>query len=394
MRSRATLLFLLITTLVVIAIPAFAQSDTDDAPIVRAVFFFSPTCPHCEIVIQEHLPGFFERFGGEPTLVFDDTAPPGEVAFYEMTNGTLNILLVDVSVETGANMFVEDSERFDISRPGVPRLDVDNDYLVGSDQIPAEFPGIIEEGLANGGIPWPAVPGLEDALATIPGSSETDQPIGHDPSGDPAEALPVAGDETVGARIARDPLGNGLAIVVLAGMLLSLVLVPVLARRGSLGSGPVWVVPLLAVIGVGVSLYLGSVEANGVEAVCGPVGDCNAVQQSEYAAIFGIPIGVLGVVAYAVLLGTWFVSRTAKGRSADWGAIVIAAIAFGGTLFSIYLTFLEPFVIGATCLWCLTSALAITGLFWSTAGPGLEAFRRITGPRGKAPSNDRELTYG
>ena len=28
-----------------------------------------------------------------------------------------------------------------------------------------------------------------------------------------------------------------------------------------------------------------------------------------------------------------------------------------GMSFSIYLTFLEPFVIGATCMWCLSSAV-------------------------------------
>jgi uncharacterized membrane protein len=28
-----------------------------------------------------------------------------------------------------------------------------------------------------------------------------------------------------------------------------------------------------------------------------------------------------------------------------------------GVLFSIYLTFLEPFVIGATCMWCISSAV-------------------------------------
>ncbi|MFN2114044.1 MAG: vitamin K epoxide reductase family protein, partial [Anaerolineales bacterium] len=34
-----------------------------------------------------------------------------------------------------------------------------------------------------------------------------------------------------------------------------------------------------------------------------------------------------------------------------------------GILFSIYLTFLEPFVIGASCMWCLTSAVIMTSLF-------------------------------
>jgi uncharacterized membrane protein len=376
MKLRISLLILLIATLVIAAFPALAQTDTEEGPVVQAVMFFSPTCGHCELVINEHLPVIFEQFGGEPTMLFDDTVPPEEVAFYEMSNGTLEILLVDASVEIGAIMFGEDSERLGVESPGVPRLDIEDIYLVGSEQIPAEFPGIIEEGLQNGGIPWPAVPGLDAALATIPGASEAVQPISDD-AGDPAEALPVAADETIGDKIARDPLGNGLAIFVLVGLLTSLVLVPVLVRRGSLHGGPTWVIPVLAVIGLGVSLYLGSVETSGVEAVCGPVGDCNAVQQSEYASIFGIPIGVLGAIAYIGLIIGWIVTRFAKGRAADIASFLIAVTAFGGTMFSIYLTFLEPFVIGATCMWCLTSALAIVGLLWFTAAPGWASFERL-----------------
>jgi len=35
-------------------------------------------------------------------------------------------------------------------------------------------------------------------------------------------------------------------------------------------------------------------------------------------------------------------------------------MAWFGVLFTIYLTFLEPFVIGATCMWCITSAILMT----------------------------------
>jgi uncharacterized membrane protein len=172
-------------------------------------------------------------------------------------------------------------------------------------------------------------------------------------------------------------VGNSLAVVVLVAMIASLVAVPTMVSKGLLGSAPVWLVPMLALVGIGVSIYLGSVEASGADAVCGPVGDCNAVQQSEYASIFGIPIGVLGVIGYGLLLAGWVVSRVAKGTLADLGLILAGAVAFGGTLFSIYLTFLEPFVIGATCMWCLTSAVAITGLLWLTAGPAWAAFGRL-----------------
>jgi uncharacterized membrane protein len=390
MKSRAFFLILLIAASVAMAIPAVAQTSEPDQPIVRAVLFFSPTCPHCEAVINEHLPGIFEQYGGKPDLFFDDTLPPEEVSFYEMTNGTLDILLVDVTIDAGADLYLADIERLPTAdeQRGVPRLTIGDQFFVGDLDIPAELPGLIEEGLAAGGVPWPAIPGIETAIAAVPGMAEGNQPVGDQVATDPAAELPAASSESMWDLFSRDPLGNGVAVVVLVGMLVSLVAVPVLLTKGGLGSGPSWAVPLLAIIGIGVSIYLGFVETSGTEAVCGPVGDCNTVQQSQYATIFGIHIGILGIIGYGVLLGSWIVARAGKGRAADLGAMIAAAIAAGGTVFSIYLTFLEPFVIGATCMWCLTSAISITGLLWFTAADGWSAYRKFSGTgQGDSPGD-------
>ncbi|MGQ9681477.1 MAG: hypothetical protein ACUVX9_02950 [Anaerolineae bacterium] len=42
-------------------------------------------------------------------------------------------------------------------------------------------------------------------------------------------------------------------------------------------------------------------------------------------------------------------------------------------LFSTYLTFLEPFVIGTTCAWCLTSVVCMAPILLLAAGPGWAA---------------------
>jgi uncharacterized membrane protein len=94
---------------------------------------------------------------------------------------------------------------------------------------------------------------------------------------------------------------------------------------------------------------------------------------------------VIGLAAYAAILIGWVVARVSNGRRSDVATIFVAALALGGTLFSIYLTFLEPFVIGATCAWCLTSALAIGGLFWATAPWAWVALRHVGGPSARPP---------
>jgi uncharacterized membrane protein len=161
-------------------------------------------------------------------------------------------------------------------------------------------------------------------------------------------------------RAARDPTGSGLAVVILVALLLVLAWsVVALVRSGlrrTVGArSPV--VPLLAVLGLAVAAYLSSVELSGTVAVCGPVGDCNAVHASSYARIFGIPVGLLGVVGYIAILGLWLGVRFGGRDLADGAAMGVVVIAAIGTVFSVYLTFLEPFVIGATCAWCLASAV-------------------------------------
>jgi uncharacterized membrane protein len=135
-----------------------------------------------------------------------------------------------------------------------------------------------------------------------------------------------------------------------------------------------WAIPLLALLGLGVAGYLAYVETQRVTAVCGPVGDCNTVQQSAYAWLLGlIPIGVLGLVGYAAILIAWAVAHYGNGQLAGLAWLALFVMTLCGTLFSMYLTFLEPFVIGATCAWCLTSAMIMTALLALTATPGKRA---------------------
>ena len=167
---------------------------------------------------------------------------------------------------------------------------------------------------------------------------------------------------------ARDPTGNSLALVVLVGMLFSIIFLgyQTIAGTARLTPWPPWSIPALLPIGLGVAAYLSFVEVNQVEALCGPVGDCNAVQQSPYAYLFGIvPMAVLGLMTYIAIGLAWALQQYGLPRWRRLGAVFTLGLTLGGTLFSIYLTFLEPFVIGATCIWCLTSAIVMTLMFWA-----------------------------
>ncbi len=397
--------------LVAVAV-GFADANT---PVVRAVLFSSPTCPHCNKVKQNVLPQLAARYGAQ-----------------------LQIAMLSTSTVPGRRLFLAACERFGIERRGVPLLVIGDVTLMGSGEIPARFPNLVAMHLARGGVDWPDIPGLGGVLAAVatpsrvmpppqatppppsratplpaaPGRTLGPTPVptkaaapeppaapsAHPPSAadtDPAERPPSGAggpslieltpdDASSGvvARLRRDPQGNGLALLVLAGMLVTLlvslrVLRKARARRGARAATVPrydWWSAILALAGLGVAAYLAQVEVRAVEAICGPVGDCNTVQQSEYAKLFGLlPIGVLGVLGFVAILLAWALRRWGSRRVSIWAALAILAMTGFGTLFSVYLTFLEPFVIGATCLWCLSSAVIMTTLYALALDPGRAA---------------------
>jgi len=427
------------------------------AQTVRAVMFYSPTCPHCEQVIRQDLPVFFGLYGGSPQAYSDESVPQNQRYVFLFSNGELEILLVNASLRPGGQLFEASFESH--GRPsGVPRMIIQDDVLVGSIEIPNRLHDLIQAAQSRGGVDWPSIPGLNDAIAGIPQAApftvmaesdsvtpdsntvvdaareEPEEPateprVPRDTQQQRREAVTreqepqrsIEGDtahaatdsvvaDTTGAaetispssdllpptqttlesvatqrlsmleNFRRDPIGNGLSVLVLVGMIVSLLVLPRYARPSG-QHGPVGIaVPVLSLVGIAVAAYLTYIEVGEVTAVCGPVGDCNTVNQSEYANLFGvIPVGALGLAGYVAVIVTWFAGRYASEPLANWSTVALFAGAAFGTLFSVYLTFLEPFVIGATCAWCLTSAVIITVLMWLSARPAAEAWAGLRG---------------
>lgn len=359
-KSISLMLRLLWAILALGVIPALPARAGD--AVVHAVLFYSPTCGHCHQVITEALPPLVAQYGAQ-----------------------LQIAGVDTTSAQGQALFTAAIEQFRIppERQGVPLLIVGDTVLVGSLEIPERLPGLIERHLAQGGVDWPALPGLGEALPAPPtGASPTGVP-----AAPPAEAGVVQATPTTAgllARLARDPAGNALAIAVLVGMVVVVggVLIRLASSRKTRQAHiPAWVVPILCLAGLLVAGYLAYVETQQVSAVCGPIGDCNTVQQSLYARLFGIlPIGILGLAGYSAITIAWLASQVGRGVVARLAPVALLALTFIGTLFSLYLTILEPFVIGATCIWCLSSAVIITALLWLTAVPGKRAWAQLRHP--------------
>jgi uncharacterized membrane protein len=107
----------------------------------------------------------------------------------------------------------------------------------------------------------------------------------------------------------------------------------------------------LALAGIGVATYIAIAESGGGAPKClAGGGGCETVANSQYSDLAGINVAVIGIVGYVLVLG----AAIAPGDLGRFGGFLTALVGFG---FSLYLTYLELFVIDAICQWCVASAI-------------------------------------
>jgi uncharacterized membrane protein len=341
MKNTISLNLKLLLLLLIVCLAGFLPTSVhaqDEQPVVRAVLFWQAGCPHCEETLTQTIPPLREKYGTQLELLTIEVVSVDDIT-----------TLYNVGAAYGLTK----------EQTGVPLLVIGDQVLAGSDQVRDQLPALIEKHLAQGGVDWPTAPVLQEFLST--GSA-------------PAQTAPKLVDTAP-----TQPKNNGftLAIGILALMLLALTYSLVAFVMGRTYSLPTWtdgLIPCFIVIGIGVAGYLAYIETQPVTPICGPIGNCETVQQSSFAKIFGIlPMGVFGLLGYFGLLAAWLIRRFL----AKWeqpAAVAFFGMAFFAVIFSSYLTYLEPFVIHAVCIWCLSSAVISTLLLLLGLPPALQVF--------------------
>ncbi len=101
----------------------------------------------------------------------------------------------------------------------------------------------------------------------------------------------------------------------------------------------------LSLIGLLISVFLFYEYSLSGPMVCPLGGGCDIVRSSPYSSFLGISIPIWGIGFY-LSLAILSVFRLGKLQ---------LMLALCGFAFGLYLTFLEAFVIGAFCFWCVLS---------------------------------------
>ena len=108
----------------------------------------------------------------------------------------------------------------------------------------------------------------------------------------------------------------------------------------------------VALVGVADAVYLTLHHLTAEPVPCGITGGCETVLTSSYAEIAGIPLAAFGAAAYFAAFSLALLA--AFGNRMTWllfGVQVVLMSVFTG-----YLLYLQAYIIGAFCQFCLLSA--------------------------------------
>ena len=122
-------------------------------------------------------------------------------------------------------------------------------------------------------------------------------------------------------------------------------------------------IAVLCVGGLFVSAYLWMFKLGLMGAIACGDGGCVTVQLSPYSRFLGVDVALLGLLGYGAMLGLALVSLQPRFASGGWPVRWLALLASGAFLFSLYLWYIELFVIHAICRWCVASSVFVTGVF-------------------------------
>ncbi len=303
----------------------------NDPASMKAVLFYPSFCAECPAVIDEFLMPLTAQQGAR-----------------------LELFPVDITEAPGDQVFKQVLERYGARPDSWERPAVLSGGLLlrGEQEILAQLPALLAADQTPQLSNWPDFAGLQQLIngEEYNSAAETEN--------------------------ASDSIATGLAWTVLLAMLLSLSYsIWRLAKKGhALLDIPAinsWSLPLFALLGLGIGVYLSSAALSHSDAMCGPIGDCLSVQASPYSKMLGIPMSMWGVVFYLGILFLWAMQRLRTGHWGQRATLGLLAFSIFGVMFSIYLTSLELFVIHAVCIWCISSAvlatlIMLTGMFKAT----------------------------
>ncbi len=112
----------------------------DTGGVVHVLYFYSTSCEHCKIVEEKVLLPLQEKYGER-----------------------LDIRMLEIGTPQNYELLIQAEEQYGVSAEerGLPTLIVGDEVLIGEEAARERLERLVAEGVAQGGVPLPDLPGLE-----------------------------------------------------------------------------------------------------------------------------------------------------------------------------------------------------------------------------------------
>ena len=121
-----------------------------------------------------------------------------------------------------------------------------------------------------------------------------------------------------------------------------------------------WLILLLGFLGFIDTLYLTYEHFTGTSVNCSILNGCDKVLTSSYSSILGVPLALIWTLYYLLVLALTAAYLGQKNKAVIKYLLGLTSL---GLIISLFLVYLQFFVLRALCLYCMISAASSTLLF-------------------------------
>jgi uncharacterized membrane protein len=126
------------------------------------------------------------------------------------------------------------------------------------------------------------------------------------------------------------------------------------------------IVAALALAGIFIATYLTLYKLGVIGELSCSIGSCETVNTSKWSRFVGLPVAAWGVLFYVEVFAFAVVGTLPRFADTRFISLILVIESAIGVLFSAWLTYLELAVIHAICIWCVTSAIIVTLILFTS----------------------------
>lgn len=118
-----------------------------------------------------------------------------------------------------------------------------------------------------------------------------------------------------------------------------------------------------ALVGLSITVNIYKQKHEKKPLVCPFGADCHTVVTSQFSSFLGIGLEVYGACYYGGVVAAYLAMLLFPALATPWTLFLLTGATIGAFLFSLYLTFVQAFLLKSWCSWCLMSAGVSTAIF-------------------------------